>query len=538
MAAEKDKLAEAILNAEDDGRQDRSDIEQTWQSVARFAIPRRATFTEEVSKGVERERFILDSTAARSLELFASFLHTLLNNPALQWFRIQSKDRSLRDKNLQVRKWMEEVEERMLSAMSSREMNLYVHLHTTYIDLGAFGTSVMYAEQRGGAIRSRAFHLKDCVYDEDESGTVDTMFRQLDLKPRQARQRWPGVDLGRNIMDTQKKTRKEKVRFVHAVFPTSDPQFADLLPDEVKLLNTPWASVWINAKDRVTVSVGGFEEFPYMVPRWYTVRGDMFGRSPAMTVLPDIRMVNRMTDTLLRGAEKLVDPPLLLPDGGMVSPIRMFPGGISFSEGNVTPQPLIPPGASRIEIGDGLIKQRQDAIREGFFVPLFITPDSPVKTATQVLQEVDERNRAISPMLIRIQGELFHPLITRIFGMMNRAGMFPPMPRVLQEAGLDIEYVSPLAASQRQIEGLATLRLFEGLAPWAQTDPSIFDNFDPDQVADVVHLSSGAPARIVRSKAAIKARRAQRAEELSRKEEAETAANSIEAQAKLAAAQR
>lgn len=537
MAKEaRDRLAEAVVDREQRLRSDRATEEALWQNVALYVVPRKATFTEEVSPGVERNRQVLDSTAPRSLELFASFLHTLLNNPSARWFRVRVKNRPELEERPKVKKWLEKVEERLLDAFNSRHTNLYTHLHNIYLDLGAFGTAVLYVEVVDGLLRIRAYHLADCVVAENVAGFVDTMYRQFQPTVRQMLQRWPDAT-GRDVDAAKRNREKENdtVRTIHAVFPVTD-EIAELLPEDKR--DRPFASVWVNAKERKTVAVGeGFHEFPYMVPRWYKTRGTVYGRSPAMTVLPDIRMTNRMMETILRGAEKLVDPPWLLPDGGLVSPLRLFSGGISFSDGAVKPEPLIPPGASRIEVGDALLRDRQQAIRDGFFVPLFVTPDSPVKTATQVLQEVDERNRAISPMLIRTQAELFHPLVLRVFKLLDREGKLPPPPADLDAETIEVEYSSPLNASRLQLEALGTMRLIEGLLPWAQTDPAALDKFDPVKVAEVVHAGSGAPAKILRSDREAQKVAAARAELQRQQDQAAQLVQAVEAGAKVQTAQ-
>lgn len=532
----RDELAEAVVEREARLRGDRATEEALWQSVATYVIPRKATFTEEVSPGVERNRQILDSTAPRSLELFASFLHTLLNNPSVRWFRIAVKGRPDLETRAEVKKYLEDVELRMLDQLNSQSANLYAHLHNVYLDLGAFGTAVLFVEWPDGRLRVRAYHLNDVVVDENVAGFVDSVYRQFEPTVRQVLQRWPEAT-GRKFENLQRNPKRaaEKVRMIHAVFPTTD-QIADKLPEEAR--RAPFASVWVNAEDRKTVQAAeGFEEFPYMVPRWYKTRGTPYGRSPAMTVLPDIRMTNRMMETILRGAEKLVDPPWLLPDGGLVSPLRLFPGGITFADGNVRPEPLIPPGASRIEVGDALLRDRQQAIRDGFFVPLFVTPDSPVKTATQVLQEVDERNRAISPMLIRTQAELFHRLIVRVFKLMERNGLMPTPPAALEDATIDIQYVSPLNSSRLQLEALGTLRVVESLLPWAQIDPGVFDKFDPDKVAEVVQAGSGAPAAIMRDDRSVRQVREARQQQQAQEKQLGQLVEAVEAGAKVGTAQ-
>ena len=540
MAAHRsrDPLAVALVEQEELLRGSRATSEALWQQIAELVIPRRASFQETVTAGVLRDRKILDSTAARSLELFASFIHTLLNNPSVRWIKIRVGSAPELNSRVGVREWLEAVSEIIMTELSGPQANIYSHLHQVYLDLGAFGTAVLFLDAApGGGLRVRYHQLDSVVIAESEGGFIDTAHLTMNFTPRQAKQKWPGQDLGKAVMDAKGKDQGKPLKFIHSVFPNTD-KVAALMPARVRLSGAPFASSWSNARDRVTVSSGAFEEFPWMTPRWYKSRGEVYGRSPAMTVLPDIRMVNTMSDTILRGAEKVVDPPLVLPDGSMISPVRMFAGGLSFSDGKVDVQTLIPPGSARIEVGNDLLQRRQEAIREGFFVPLFATPDSPVKTATQVLQEADERNRAISPMLVRTQEELHQGIATRSFNILDRQGRFPPMPPILRGQLLEIEFVSPLTASQKETEGLSTMRLFEALAAWGQVDEGIFDGVNTDKVREVLHEATGAPAKLAKSKTEIARLRAVRQEQQQGVQQQQQLVEGAEALAKLQAANR
>ncbi len=538
MAAHRDPLAVVLVEQEAGLRSNRSTEEALWQQIAELVIPRRASFQDQITPGVLRDRKILDSTAARSLELFASFIHTLLNNPSVRWIKVRVSSNPDLNRRLAVREWLEAVSGIIMTELSGPQANIYSHLHQVYLDLGAFGTAVLFLDGApGGGLRVRFHQLDSVVLAESAAGFIDTAHLTMNFTPRQARQKWPGLDLGKTVMDAKGKKQNEPLKFLHSVFPVTDAM-ASLLPARVRLGGAPWGSSWSNVQDRITIRSGAFEEFPYMAPRWYKSRGEVYGRSPAMTVLPDIRMVNAMSDTILRGAEKVVDPPLILPDGSMISPVRMFSGGLSFSDGKVDVQTLIPPGSARIEVGNDLLKRRQEAIREGFFVPLFATPESPVKPATQVLQEADERNRAISPMLVRTQEELHQGIATRSFNILDRQGRFPPMPPILRDQTLEIEFVSPLTSSQKETEGLSTMRLFEAMAAWGQVDEGIFDGVNIDTVREILHEATGAPAKLGRSKSEIARVRRARSEQEQNVQQQQQLVEGAEALAKLKAADR
>lgn len=496
----RDKVAEAIIEREKALRSARATWESLWQSIARYCLPNSASFTEQVSPGLERTRWILDSTAPRALEMFASFLHTLLNNPASQWVRLGVEGEAELEISSSVRAYMEACQRKIMSALTSPSADIYSQLHQIYLDLGAFGTGVMFEDVVNKRLRCRVYHLDDCVIAEGEDENIDSVFRQRFFTRRQALQRWGAEKLGREFESKDNKKLDETVRFLHAVFPATDPISQDL-PKRQTLKGAPFYACWVlDGQEKKVVEYASYEEFPYFCPRWYKSRSETYGRSQAMTALPDIRMVNRMSDTILRGAEKIVDPPLVIPDGSLVSPVRVHPGGLTFTEGQIDIKTLIPPGTSRIETGQVLLEQRQAAIKEAFFTPLFVTPDSPVKTATQVLQEVDERNRALSPMLVRLQTELFSRLVTRTFNLLNRAGLLPRPPAELAGKSLKLEYVSPLIASQKQMEGLAMVRTFEMMAMWAQVDKGIFDWVDTDGVAQRIPMANGVPAELVKTK--------------------------------------
>ncbi|NBB92349.1 MAG: hypothetical protein GVY32_04175 [Gammaproteobacteria bacterium] len=548
-------IASKLIQRDETLRSLRSDYERLWQDIANHVIPRRGEFTEKESSGAERNRHIYDSTAPRALELFASQLMMLLARPESQWFRLEAVDDKgvpRRDISVEGSQWLENAEKQMRAVLTSRPSDLSIQLHTNFLDLAAFGTTVLYvdADDRG-AVRTQAIHLSEVTFEEDPYGNPSTVYRRKKMTPAQAIQAFPNEDpdaVVKNFERMAKDNPDRDICFLHVVFPLdgSMPAIEDQLPrdarERARMADAPFASVWINSDDHRVVKAGHYQEMPYIISRWYRTGGygnegvRQYGRSPAMTVLPDIRMVNRMDQTILRGAEKLVDPPLMLPDGGLVSPVRLFPGGLTFSDGAVTPQPMIPPGASRIDVGDALLQQKQQAIRDGFFISLMMTPDSPVKTATQVLQEVDERNRALAPMLIRQQTELMEPLVQRVYGLLSRGNAFPAPPAELDGRPVRVSFVSALSSSAKQEEALGTTRIIEALLPWAQVDPGVLDGFDPDEVAKTVHAGSGAPAAVLRPERVVKRVREQRAQQQRQAEQLDQLTNAIEAGAKVAAA--
>ena len=91
-----------------------------------------------------------------------------------------------------------------------------------------------------------------------------------------------------------------------------------------------------------------------------------------MTVLPEFKMVNEMSKTVLRAGQRALDPPLLLQEDGALSGFDLRPGALNFGgvhdQGNAVGLPL--DLNSRVDIDDEMIGSRQKAINEPFLVTL------------------------------------------------------------------------------------------------------------------------------------------------------------------------
>jgi len=199
-----------------------------------------------------------------------------------------------------------------------------------------------------------------------------------------------------------------------------------------------------------------------------------------MMVLPDVKMLNAMTATVLAAAQKIVDPPLQIPDSGFIMPIKTMPGAWNYYRRGLPQTDRIMPIETHgnIPIGEELIAGIRQQIIRGFYVEWMMMPSDPVDpasagkgvTATYVLQQRDEKMRLLSPMLARLQSEFLSPLIDRVFNMMFRqsramgfrpgAPLLPPPPE-LAGADLRVEYVSPIAIAQQSSQMENIMRLLQ-----------------------------------------------------------------------------
>lgn len=446
---------------------DRRNWDYHWQDIAEVVFPRRADFVTSVVRGERKNTKVVDSTAIIANELLAAGLHGMLTNPASKWFKLQLTEQDLM-KDQQVLLWLEEVERRIYMALNSPSASFASHMHELYLDMTAFGTGVMFIgeDPDTGDLLFSTKHLKECFLAEDAKGFIDTVYRKFEYSARQIVQRWGIENVGKDVSEAFNKGNLDKMfEIIHCVQPRRDRN-----PNSLDRSQMPVASVYILKDGKHVLSEGGVEEMPYVAPRWAKVSGETYGRGPGVSSLPDIKMLQEMAKTVIKAAQKIVDPPLLVPDDGALNPVRTVPGGLNFRRAGSDPITPLQTGGN-IPIGMEMMQDTRERIRSAFYIDQLQMQQGPQMTATEVLQRQEEKLRLMGPVLGRLQTELLGPLVERVFNLLNRRGKFPPAPPVLDGADYNIEYVSPLARAQRQQDANGLLRVFEIGSPIIQMQP-------------------------------------------------------------------
>lgn len=487
--------------------------ESHWEEIAERVLPRSAEFVGEREQGDKRTEKLYDATAALALERFAAAVESLLTPRGARWHTMRSSNIEL-NKDDEVRLWFDRVEQAMFSYRYSPKANFAGQVHEGYMSLGAFGTGATFVDEhptRGCVYR--ACHLADIFIAENEHGMVDTVFRQFEVSARQALRMFNDEDLSDDLRKAAKEKPDSKIKLLHVVMPRSDRD-----PTKMDRKNAPIFGGYFEVKTKHMIEEGGFDTMPYIISRYVTGPRETYGRSPAMTILPDIKMINEMSKTVIRASQKVVDPPLLIADEGVMFPINANPGAATFARMDGRTQAPIQPlhTGARVDIGFEMMEQRRKVINDAFLVTLFqILVETPTMTATEVLQRAQEKGALLAPTIGRQQTEMLGPLIEREFDVLDSQGLIPPLPQALIEAGgeYDIEYVSPLSRAMKAEEGVGILRTLEMVQPIAAVDPGVMDNFNTDEITRTLADTNGAPQRILRSQAEIDGMREQRGQQ-------------------------
>ena len=519
-----ESLALSLTNRLKSMKSDRQVWETHWQDIADFVLPDRQ-FLSSNDRGSQNRNNIFDSTAPVANERLTNLLNGMLTNASLQWFSLGTFE-GIEDEDRDARAWLDAVRHRILRYLNQPQYRFYVALGELYQDLIGFGTGVIFIKQKGEACLFQSVPLADCYIDENDEGTVDTLFREIKYTARQAVSAF-GDDVPEEVSDAMDENRpQQKFTFVQCVYPREDRN-----PDRMDASNKPWASVVLfdgRTSDPTIIRQSGFDMFPFLVPRWTKAAGEIYGRSPAMKVLPDIRLVNAMARTVLESAQKAADPALQVPDDGFLQPIRTHPGGLNYyraGSGDLI-QPLNT--GARPDIGEQMIERKQAKIDEAFYQDLFQLPELDRMTAFEVSQRRNDRLQQFSPVLSRIYTEMLDPLITHIFSKLAPE-LADTTPNAIAGRRLKIIYVSPLALSQKSSEGFNIQQYLQYLTPMAQADPGVFNNIDTDEYARMGMSIFNVPGRLFRTVEEVEERRQAEQEAASSQNEAATALDAARA---------
>ncbi len=528
--AEADPRAVILLRRLSKLEQQRSTWESHWQELADYMRPRKAdiVITSE-TPGRKRTEQIFDGTAVRAAEMLSASLHGMLTNMSTSWFSLRYRDPQLQLDD-EAREWLLSAEDAMYTAF--HRSNFQEQIQELYDDLVVFGTATMMIEPDDiNNYRFSTRHIAEIYVAENAQGRIDTVYRKFKMTARAAIDQFGEAEVSDRIRHTEQRDPYEMVDIVHVVQPRSDRD-----PAKINKLNKAFSSFYLDREDNQVLSESGYDEFPYVCPRWLKSSTELgYGRSCGMTALADTKVLNRMSEVNLRAAQKMTDPPLMVPDDGFMLPIRVVPGGLNFYRSG-TRDRLEPLNiGSNTPVALNMEEQRRQAVRSAFYVDHLQLNQGPNMTATEVLQRTEQSMRMLGPVLGRLQSELLQPMISRCWSIMSRQEAFPQPPEFLQGTGdIEIEYVSPLARAQRKGDAQSLVQLMEFMQPLMAIDPGIADYLDMDGMAQHLIKTLSIPATIVRGEQEVLGKRDERAAQQAQQAEMQEAMQIAQAAGKAA----
>jgi len=331
-------------------------------------------------------------------------------------------------------------------------------------------------------LRYKSVPLGQMFLRENHQGLVDGYVRWYRLTAQQAIKQFPQYKdrLPKSILDAAEKSKMMPFDFIQRVVPRDDFD-----PERLDVKGKIFASYNICIGPQAMISEGGYNSFPMACSRYTQTPGEVYGRSPAMMVLPAIKTLNAEKRDFLTQGHRAASPVLLTTDDGIVD-FSMRPGalnkGAMSSDGHVLVGTL---PAGNIQISKEMMDEERALINDAFLVSLFqILTETPTMSATEVIERTNEKGILLAPSVGRQQNEYLGPMIDRELDLLSDMKLLPPMPPALQEAKgeYSVMYTSPISRAMRAQEAAGFARSVQIATEIANAkgDPSILDIYDFD----------------------------------------------------------
>ncbi|KKK68586.1 hypothetical protein LCGC14_2942570, partial [marine sediment metagenome] len=351
----------------------------------------------------------------------------------------------------------------------------------------------------------------------DDEGNPDTVFQFRRFTLRQVEQRFIKERLSENLKRSLENRGEAnldmKIDFLRVVEPRANGRV-----DAALARNMPFTNDWMEIDSAHEISEGGFREFPFVIPRWDTSSGEVYGRSPGMIALPDSETSNAMSETILVAGQKAADPPFFAPNDSSFDAINSFSGGISYYDVDTAVQLRGNPFFSmkndyNLPITRDMQFDTRQQIEAAFFKNVFNLPvRGPEMTATEVITRKEEFIREMGATFGRLESDYLAPQVETAFSLLLRAGEFDPIPEILLDRNVRFEYTSPIKRIREQAEAAATRLWVQELMELQPIKPEVMDLVNVDEVGRHAARALDLPIGVVTSQDDVEAIRTQRAE--------------------------
>lgn len=479
-----------------------------WQETGEHLYPERADFTTTRSVGTNYADNLTSSYPVILRRELGDLFSTMLRPTSLEWFHAttdQDEDEHA------AKQWLEAKSKIMRRAMYDPGTLFTRATKEGDHDFAAFGNAVITVELdlKVNKLLYRCWHLRDVAWADDVRGKSCTVHRKWKSTPAEQAKIFPGK-IHPKVQEKLTGSNADPwcaANVRHIVMPAEDytGEYRGKGRSNVK-----YVSIFIDTDNQHLIEAVGQTYMMYVIPRWQTVSGSQYGFSPAAgCAVPEARLYQAMSATLLEAGEKATNPPMIGVGDALRGDLALYAGGFTSVDadyderlGEVVRQ--LPLDKNGIPYGMEMRRELIEVMREAFYLNKLTMPQNgPEMTAYEVGQRIQEYIRAATPVFEPVEASYNGAICETTFELMLSAGGFgsvEDIPESLSGADVRFRFESPLHDA---IEKQKTQQFVEAKAIIADTlalDPSFDAHIDITTAGRDV-LGAIVPAKWLRSQA-------------------------------------
>lgn len=270
-----------------------------------------------------------------------------------------------------VKLWLDQTTKLMHTVF--QRSNTYRALHAMYEELGAFGTAAsIILPDFDDVLHHYPLTVGEYAVATNWKGEVDTLYREFQKTVAETVREFGYDNCSPSLRRRYDNGKYDDwVTIIHAVEPRLERDAS-----RRDALNMPWRSVYLEkgAGENEVLREGGFRRFPALCPRWTVSGGDIYGHSPGMEALGDIKQLQHEQLRKAQGIDYKTNPPLQVPTSLKYRDVDRLPGGIMYTDSAGSQAGIRPLYEVQLDLNH-LLQDIQDVrgrIRSTFYADLFL----------------------------------------------------------------------------------------------------------------------------------------------------------------------
>ena len=434
---------EQILKRQATAQAKKDEFQQLYQDAYEFALPQRQLYGvwEGGAVGSKKMQRVFDSTAINSTQRFANRLQSVVFPPQRKWAKLEAGSDIPPEQKQQAQAILEVYQDKMFTMLN--QSNFDIAMGEFLLDL-AVGTACMMV-QPGDDVQPLNFipvPLFLVSYEEGANGQVDNVYRRMRMKGESIQRQWPDAE----ISDDLKRRIENK--------PTDDIELLEATIYDYK--RGDYCYHVIDKVSKTEIVYRRRKMSPWVISRYMKVAGEIYGRGPLMTALPDIKTLNKVKELLLKNASLAVAGVYTAADDGVLNPntVKITPGAIipvARNGGSQGPALLALPRSGDFNVSQLVINDMTQSIKR-ILLDESLPPDNmSARSATEIVERMKELAQNLGSAFGRLINETMIPVTAKILEVMDERGLID-MP--LRVNGLEVKVtpVAPLAMAQNMEE--------------------------------------------------------------------------------------
>jgi hypothetical protein len=468
------------------------------QTIAENFYPMRADFTRERYMSEEFASYLMTGRPALAHRDLSNSLAALLRQKDTQWFVPRTRFDEINN-DVAARRWLDRAGDIQYRVMYAQAANFVRAMKDADQDYSAFGQAVIeiHPNARYDGLIFAAHHLKNCVWFENVEHHIDGVHRKWTPQARQLCQKFPST-VSSKVTEMRQKEPFREIKCRHIVLPWEDYDYTD-----ARGRKTPFVSIHIDIENETILEETPLRVFPYVIPQWARVSNSPIAYSPATVLaLPDGRMLQDITLTILEAGQKVVDPPMIGVGEAINGDTNLQAGGVTWTDADydertgevLRPITLNPEG---LKFGAEREDRIEKMIDSAFFLNQIRMPTvTKEMTADETERVYQEFIRQAVPLLEPIETEYSGKVCGTTFEWLMDMKAFGPLeaiPKKLSGADIKFDFDSPLQAAKDKLKVGTFQQAIKIVVEAAQVKPDVVDNFDFDKgTRDAVIAQAGA----------------------------------------------